>query len=119
MRVSQLVAWVVFAIISLALVGVAGGLIGYAGMHVFNGFDVPAQDIGRSLLDSVCYTVVAMAVFEVAKYILVEEVIDPAQMRHTGEARRSITKFISTIIIAVFLETLVAVFQASKSDDLS
>src|SRR3712207_1438312 len=63
--------------------------------------------------------VIAVAVFEVAKYILEEETIDPTEMRHAGEARRSITKFVSTIIIAVFLEALVAIFQASKGEDMS
>ena len=37
-------------------------------------------------------------------------------MRYAGEARRSMTKFISTIAIAVFLEALVSVFEASKED---
>ena len=63
--------------------------------------------------------IIAVAVFEVAKYILEEEVIEPTEMRHAGEARRSMTKFISTIAIAVFLEALVTIFQASKAPDLS
>ena len=37
-------------------------------------------------------------------------------MRKAGEARRSMTKFMSTIAIAVFLESLVAVFAASKDN---
>ena len=37
-------------------------------------------------------------------------------MRKAGEARRSMTKFMSTIAIAVFLELLVAVFAAGKDD---
>jgi hypothetical protein len=40
-------------------------------------------------------------------------------MRNAGQARRSITKFVSTISIAVFLEALVAVFQTSKGQDMS
>ncbi len=40
-------------------------------------------------------------------------------MRNAGQARRSITKFVSTISIAVFLEALVAVFQTSKGADLT
>lgn len=119
MRIYQLLARALFGIISLGLVVLAGGLIVYAGMQLVDAFAAPEHDIGRSLLDSVGYMVIAIAVFEVAKYILEEEVIDPTQMRHTGEARRSITKFVSTIIIAVFLEALVAIFQTSKGDDMS
>jgi hypothetical protein len=98
---------------------VAIGLIVYAGMQQVSAFSAPEQDIGRALLDSVGYMVIAVAIFEVAKYILEEEVIDPTQMRNAGQARRSITKFVSTISIAVFLEALVAVFQTSKGQDMS
>ena len=97
----------VFGVISLALMILAGGLIVYAGMQLVAVFGAPEADIGSSLLDAVGYMVIAIAVFEVAKYILEEEVIDPTEMRHTGEARRSMTKFVSTIAIAVFLEALV------------
>ena len=114
MKLFQLLARAVFSVISLVLMILAGGLIVYAGMQLWDVFGAPESDIGSSLLDAVGYTVIAIAVFEVAKYILEEEVLDPTEMRHTGEARRSMTKFISTIAIAVFLEALVTVFQASK-----
>src|SRR3712207_6794704 len=119
MQMFDYVARGVFGVISLFLMVLAGGLIVYAGIELVNAFEAPEADVGRSLLDSVGYTVIAIAVFEVAKYILEEEVIDPTEMRHTGEARRSITKFVSTIIIAVFLEALVAIFQTSKSGNVS
>src|SRR5918998_3122254 len=119
MRIYDFLARAFFALIAIGLVILSGGLIVYAGIELVNAFEAPEHDIGRSLLDSVGYMVIAIAVFEVAKYILEEEALDPTQMRHTGEARRSITKFVSTIIIAVFLEALVAIFQASKGDDLS
>lgn len=119
MRTYTLLARGFFALIALGLVVLAGGLVVFAGIELVNAFEAPEHDVGRTLLDSVGYMVIAIAVFEVAKYILEEEAIDPTEMRHTGEARRSITKFVSTIIIAVFLEALVAIFQASKGDDLS
>jgi hypothetical protein len=108
-----------FCAVSIALMVVAIGLIVYAGMQQVSAFSAPEQDIGRALLDAVGYMVIAVAIFEVAKYILEEEVIDPTQMRNAGQARRSITKFVSTLSIAVFLEALVAVFQTSKEADMS
>ena len=119
MRIYEFLTRAFFALIALGLAVLAAGLIVYAGIELVNAFDAPEHDVGRTLLDSVGYMVIAIAVFEVAKYILEEEAIDPTELRHTGEARRSITKFVSTIIIAVFLEALVAIFQASKGDDLS
>jgi uncharacterized membrane protein HdeD (DUF308 family) len=108
-----------FCAVSIALMVVAIGLIVYAGMQQVSAFSAPEQDIGRALLDAVGYMVIAVAIFEVTKYILEEEVIDPTQMRNAGQARRSITKFVSTLSIAVFLEGLVAVFQTSKGADMS
>lgn len=114
MRVFGFLSRIVFGIISLGLAILAAGLIVFAGIQLFDVFETPEANIGRSLLDSVGYAVISVAVFEVAKYIFEEEVMNPAEMRHTGEARRSITKFISTITIAVFLEALVTIFQTSK-----
>jgi hypothetical protein len=119
MRVYQILTRGVFCGVSLVLMIVAIGLIVFAGMQQVAAFSAPNHDIGGALLDSVGYMVIAVAVFEVAKYILEEEVIDPTQMRNAGQARRSITKFVSTISIAVFLEALVAVFQTSKAADMS
>jgi hypothetical protein len=73
-------------------------------------------DFGGTLLRGVGYIVIAIAVFEVAKYLIEEEVVRGREMRSPGEARRSLTKFISTISIAVFLEGLVTVFRVSHDN---
>jgi hypothetical protein len=108
----------VFGIISVFMMLLAAGLIIYAGVQLVTVFSTPESNIGTQLLDSVGYTIIAVTVFEVAKYIFEEEVLNPTEMRHAGEARRSMTKFISTIAIAVFLEALVAIFQSSKETSL-
>ena len=61
-------------------------------------------EAGDALLTAIGYVVIAMAVFDLAKYFVEEEVIRAREMRNPGEARRSLTKFISTISIAVFIE---------------
>ena len=70
-----------------------------------------ARDV---ILSAIGHVVIAMAVFDVAKYFVEEEVIRGREMRSATEARRSLTKFISTITIAVFIEGLVIVFRVSK-----
>jgi hypothetical protein len=72
------------------------------------------RDIGLSALIGIGYVVVAIAVFDVAKYLIEEEVMREREMRVASEARRSLTRFISTIAIAVFLEALVMVFRVSQ-----
>jgi hypothetical protein len=119
MRLYQSLVRAVFGIVGVALMAVAVGLIVYAGTQLVTAFRAPDGNVGQSLLDCVGYAVIAIAVFDVAKYILEEEVINPTEMRDTGQARRSNTKFISIISIAVFLEALVAIFQTSKGPDVS
>ena len=51
-----------------------------------------------------------------AKYFVEEEVLRNRSLVTTSDVRRSLTKFISTIAIAVFIEGLVIVFQVSKHD---
>lgn len=69
---------------------------------------------GEGLLRAIGYLVVAIAVFDVSKYLIEEEVVRGRELRAASEARRSLTKFVSTIAIAVFLEGLVTVFRVSK-----
>jgi hypothetical protein len=72
------------------------------------------QSIGIAALSGIGYVVVSIAVFDVAKYLIEEEVVRGRQMRVASEARRSLTRFISTIAIAIFMEALVTVFRVSQ-----
>lgn len=116
MRMLEVVTRTVFGVASIALMLLAWVLIGYAGVQVVSAFIQPDTDIGSTVLEAIGYTVISIAVFDVAKYLLEEETVRPSERRHAGEARRSMTKFISTIAIAVFLEALVSVFESSKED---
>src|SRR6476620_3028937 len=102
-------ASVVLMLIALALSIYSAGLIGVA-------LYGPWAEAGTGLLESIGYVVIAVAVFDVAKYFIEEEVIRGREMRFPSEARRSLTKFISTISIAVFIEGLVLVFRQSGQD---
>ena len=105
-----------FAVVSLALALVSGALLVYAAVQVWNVISHPEGDVGTGLLQAVGFIVISLAVFEVSKYLVEEEVISPTERRVPGEARRALTKFMSTIAIAVFLEALVLVFAAGKED---
>jgi hypothetical protein len=74
------------------------------------------RSVSLSALTGIGYVVVAIAVFDVAKYLVEEEVVRGREMRAAGETRRSLTRFISTIAIAVFLEALVTVFRVSQDN---
>lgn len=72
--------------------------------------------LAQRLLTAVGYVVIAVAVFDVAKYILEEEVVRERELRHVSEVRRSLTRFASTILIAVFLEAIVLIFKVADED---
>jgi hypothetical protein len=74
------------------------------------------QHVGLSALSGIGYVVVSIAVYDVAKYLIEEEVVRGRELRVASEARRSLTRFISTIAIAVFLEALVTIFRVAQED---
>lgn len=104
----------VFALVSILLMLLAVALVVYAGQQIVGGIIGENTDARTALLNGIGYTIIAVAVFDVAKYLLEEEVVRARELRHAGEARRSLTKFLSTITIAVFLEAIVAIFDATK-----
>jgi hypothetical protein len=110
----EVLSRVAFASASLVLMAMSFALVVYGAGSVI--FSATWADAGNALLIGIGYVVIAMAVFDVAKYFVEEEVIRGREMRTPGEARRSLTKFISTISIAVFIEGVVIAFHASKQD---
>ena len=67
------------------------------------------------LLDEVALIVFSIAVIDVSKYLIVEEVLKG----HDGspkEARRAFTKFITIIVTALSLEALVITIESVKTD---
>ena len=105
-----------FAGASIVLVLMSFGLVIFGGWEVIAGLTSSYADASMALLAAIGYVVIAMAVFDVAKYFIEEEVIRGREMRRAAEARRSLTKFISTISIAVFIEGLVLVFRVSREN---
>ena len=106
----------VFAAASLLLMLLAIALVTLGLREAWNGFVSPDQSGADAVLDVLGYVIVAIAVFDVAKYLFEDEVRRGNEKRSAAEARRSLTKFLSTIIIALFLEALVMVFKTARED---
>ena len=112
----ELVSRAVFGLASVVLMLIALALSIYSAGLTVAALAGPWSEAGTGLLESIGYVVIAVAVFDVAKYFVEEEVIRGREMRLASEARRSLTKFISTIAIAVFIEALVMVFRQGNQD---
>ena len=66
------------------------------------------------VLESVGLIIVSVAIFDVSKFLIEEEVLRDRELRSVREARRSLTKFMTIIIIAISLEALVIVFETTR-----
>jgi uncharacterized membrane protein len=106
----------VFGLASAVLMLIALALSIYSAGLIVTALAGSWKDAGMELLGAIGYVVIAVAVFDVSKYFVEEEVIRGREMRMASEARRSLTKFVSTISIAVFIEGLVMVFRESNKD---
>ena len=69
-----------------------------------------------ALLDSIGLIVIAMAVFDVSKFLLEEEVLRIRDKGSLPDARERLTKFLVIIAVAVSLEALVFIFSTAKQD---
>lgn len=68
------------------------------------------------VLDAISFIVIAIAVLDVGKYLMDEEVFRDRELGSPSEARRALTKFLAILIIALSLEALMFVFESGKED---
>ena len=102
---------VTFGIVSAMLMLLALALVAFGALELIAELKKSWHEGGNALLTAIGYVVIAIAVFDVAKYFVEEEVIRRPGTLTASEARRSLAKFISTIVIAVFIEGLASCFR--------
>jgi len=95
-------------LISLTMMGVAIGGI-WVSVH-------EKTLLVTALLDAIGLIVIGMAVFDVSKFLLEEEVFKSSDVKSPAKQRATLLKFLVIIAIAVNLEALVFIFDAAKTD---
>ena len=68
------------------------------------------------MLQSVGAVIIAVAILDVAKYMIEEEVFRNKELRSPKEARETLTKIMIIVAIAVSIEALVYIFEAGTND---
>ena len=68
------------------------------------------------MLQSVGAVIIAVAILDVAKYMIEEEVFRNKELRSPKEARETLTKIMVIVAIAVSIEALVYIFKAGAKD---
>lgn len=104
---------VVYSLVSLVLGLMAVALMGSAVHEVWHALG-DTSDLVPALLDGVALLVIGMAVFDVAKFLVEEEVFNSEDGVSEGGQRNTLIKFLVIINIAMLMEALVFVFSAAK-----
>lgn len=100
---------------SLILMGLAAVLAGTGPVFLARAI-LAGDNPVTAMVSALSYLILSLAVFDVARYVFDEEVRRGREMRKASETRRSITKFITVIIIAVLMDALVALSKAGQGE---
>lgn len=111
--VFQFLSRFLYFAVTLALLGLAFSFIGYAIWSIYRAF-IGQEQLLSAMLHAVGLVIIALAVSDVGKFLLEEEIGRERELETTGEVRRTLTKFMTIIIIAASLHTLVFLFEAGR-----
>jgi len=102
-----------YTIIAFALLGASIILIGVAVWRTTQGFWTGDGALD-TMLDGIGLVIIAVAVADVGKFLFEEEVQADRELRRPAEARGSLTKFMTIMIVALSLESLVLIAKTSR-----
>lgn len=114
-KISDLIGRAVYGLISLSLGIISLTMMGVALWDIW--FSIHERTLLISaLLNAIGLIVIGMAVFDVAKFLLEEEVFSSSAKKSPAKQREALLKFLVIIAIAVSLESLVFMFDAGSKD---
>jgi len=113
--ISELMGRVVYGLVSLSLVFISLTMMLVAIWGIWVSVHEKSA-LETALLDAVGLIVIGMAVFDVSKFLLEEEVLRSYEVKSRRRERGVLLKFLVIISIAVTLEALVFIFGAGKKD---
>jgi len=77
---------------------------------------ITTEDPVGEMLDSIGLLIIGFAIIETAKFVAEEELFRQRELRSALESRRSLTKFITIIVIVASLESLMMIFKVGRED---
>lgn len=111
----SMVASIGYIIGCFSLYAISIWIFGSAIWNIFK--DVGSEQFSvYKLLDEVGLIVFSIAVIDVCKYLMVEEVLKRSENRQPYEERQALSKFIVIIVTALSLKGLVLTIEAAKID---
>ncbi len=114
-KFSDFMGRTVYGIISISLSFIGLTMVGVALWNIWISIYEKTLLV-KALLDAIGLIVIGMAVFDVSKFLLEEEVFSDTTTKSATKQRETLLKFLVIIAIAVSLEALVFIFDAGKKD---
>jgi hypothetical protein len=112
-RAFDRLARLLFVLVALSLFALAISLVASGAWELVRG--AFGGEIGiYNLMNGVGLLIVSLAIADVAKFVVDENVVRERELRSPAEALRSLTKFMTIIIIALSLEAVVGIFEAGR-----
>lgn len=105
-----------FSLIGITFILTSFGILVFGVWKFVECYLLKNCDVLNNILNMVSYLIIAVAVFDVGRNLIEEEVFRHYQMRSPKEARRSLTKFLVIILVAITLESLIALIKAGTSN---
>lgn len=84
--------------------------------HIITNVHEPGKQFIPIMLKSVGAVIISVAILDVAKYMVEEEVFRNKELRSPKETREKLTKIMVIVSIAVSIEGLVYIFKAGAED---
>ena len=112
-RIFEAIALVYFVLATVFLMVIALGLLLTA---FWRAAQAVVQGDAMGILQSSGLVIIGFAIVETAKFFAEEEILRRKELRSAVKSRRSLTKFITIIVIAAALEALVMIFEAGRTD---
>ena len=104
---------ILYTVIAFTLLAAAILLIGVAVWRTATGYRTGDNAL-ETMLDGIGLSIIAVAVAEVGKFQFEEVVVADRELRRPAEARGSLTKFMTIMIVALSLESLVLIAKTSR-----
>jgi hypothetical protein len=107
-------------VLALVFIACAIALLALALVRLWQGVnplaDTLLQERVSEVLESIALLTVAIAVLELGQTIIEEEVQRATPMSAPTRVRRFLSRFMMVLVVALSIETLVAVFQFARED---
>ena len=120
MKIIQKIFAVGYSGIIILFVVCAAALILFAALELWHGINpsavLPVRDRFNFVLESIGLLTIAVVALELGQTIIEEEVVRKVQASGPTRARRFLSRFMVVIVVALSIESLVAVFKLAHED---